>query len=293
MNWQHIKDYVKQVVSNPYVKSPLIAVAILLAVVILFFGFLYVFSKHGRGFPVPNFTGLTFEKAHALAKQKRLRLEITDSVFILTRVPGSVIEQNPKPGIYVKANRRIFLTTNAINPILVPMPNLEGLTLRQAKSLLSLQGFELGYLSFTPDIAINNVLEQHYKGDLIAPGTQIPKGSTIDLLLGQGMNYEKTVLPRVIGLTFAEARNLLLDASLNIGKIVYDETVIDNLDSLKARAYSQYPNPFGDETQINFGAKVNLWFTINESRIPKDAMVEGEIKTPPAIKKEQAEEILE
>ena len=67
----------------------------------------------------------------------------------------------------------------------------------------------------------------------------------------------------------AEAHNLLLEASLNLGRTSYDETIIDHLDSLQARVYSQYPNPnLEGDNAINFGAQVDLWLTQNESRIP-------------------------
>jgi eukaryotic-like serine/threonine-protein kinase len=269
MDSQKIKELLKRAIENPFVKTPLIAAGILLIAIVLFFSFLHIFSRHGRSFPIPDFTGLTIERAEALAKEKRLRLEITDSVFIMTREPGTIVEQNPSSGTYVKANRRVLVTSNANNPLLVEMPNLVGMTLRQARSMLHLQVFRIGSLSFTPDIAINNVLEQYYQGKEISQGTLIPKGSDINLLLGRGLYGERTVLPRVIGLTLAEARNLLHEASLNLGRYTYDATIIDNLDSLQARIYSQYPNPTG-ETNISFGARVDIWLTLNESRIPPD-----------------------
>lgn len=277
MDLQKIKDFVLKILYNPFVKTPLIAMAIMLVAIFLFFAFLHIFSRHGRGLPVPDFSGLTKEKALVLAKQMKLRLEITDSVYIMTREPGTVVEQNPSAGTYVKANRRVFITTNAVNPILVEVPNLVGLTLRQAKSTLLLQGFRIGSLSFVPDIAVNNVLEQHFQGREIPPGTLIPKGSDINLMLGKGMHNEKTVLPRVIGLTLAEARNLLHEASLNLGRFIFDATIIDNVDSLQARVYSQYPNfTLPGEVYINFGARVDVWLTLNESRIPPEPKLEEE-----------------
>jgi beta-lactam-binding protein with PASTA domain len=278
-----IKSLLINFLKNPFIKTPLLAIAIVLVAGLVFFLFLHVFTRHGQGFPVPDFTGLNKQQSIALAKQKRIRIEISDSVYIMTREPGSVISQNPSPGLYVKANRRIFLTTNAINPQLVEMPNVVGVTLRQAKSILDLKGFTIGNLSFKPDIAINNVLEQRYMGNEVEPGELIPKGSTINLVLGRGLYNEKTVLPRVIGLTLADARNLLLDASLNMGKTKYDETVLDFVDSLNARVYSQYPNPMG-ETTINFGSRVDLWLTLNESRIPPPP--------EPEIKKEEKDSLL-
>jgi beta-lactam-binding protein with PASTA domain len=290
---QKTKDIASKFFSNPYVKTPLIAMGIVAAAVILFFAFLHIFSRHGKGFPIPDFAGMKIEKALEYAKDNDLRIEITDSVYIMTREPGTVIEQNPSAGTYVKANRRVFVTTNAVNPLLVEMPNLVGFTLRQAISTLNLQGFEIGLLAFTPDIALNNVLEQHYRGKEIDPGTKVPKGATIDLLLGRGLRNEKTVLPRVIGLTLAEARNLLLEASLNLGRFSFDETVIDHLDSLQARVYSQYPNPNPEgENAINFGAQVDLWLTQNESRIPVEENSKENRKEENQIE-EPVEEIVE
>ena len=52
-----------------------------------------------------------------------------------------------------------------------------------------------------------------------------------------------------------------------MGKTRFDETVQNFVDSLNARVYSQYPG-YMPETFIGFGSRVDLWLTINESRIP-------------------------
>ena len=265
--FEKIKNYFLKLLNNPFIKTPLLALAIVVVAGILLFIFLYFFTRHGQGYPVPDFTGMDRQQYLAVAKKNKMRIEISDSVFIMTRNPGTVISQTPTPGVKVKANRRVFLTVNATNPQPEEMPNVVGLTLRQAKSTLELKGFVLGNLSFKPDIAINNVLEQHYLGSAISPGEFIPKGSTINLVLGRGLNNEKTVLPYLVGLTLADARNLLLEASLNMGKTRFDETVQNFVDSLNARVYSQYPG-YMPETFIGFGSRVDLWLTINESRIP-------------------------
>ena len=291
---QTIKDFFKRIFNHPLIKSPLIALAIVALAVALFFAFLHIFTRHGRGFPIPDFSCMTVQDAKKKAADLDLRFEITDSVYIMSKDPGTVIDQNPTPGTFVKANRRVLVTSNAVNPLLVEMPNLVGLTLRQAKSTLNLQGFKLGYLSFVPDIAVNNVLEQHFKGKQIEPGEEIPKGSEINLVLGKGLYNEKTVLPRVIGLTLSEARNLLQDASLNLGRFTFDETIIDNVDSLQAQVYNQYPNINWEiETFVNFGGRVDIWLTQNESRIPPEPKPEVEEADSTFKYLEPEEEILE
>lgn len=292
MDKQAIKDFLRKIYSHWMVKTPLIAAGILAAAIIIFFIFLNLFTRHGQGFPVPDFSGLNKQKAEEMARKKRLRFEISDSVYITTREPGSVVDQNPSPGTYVKAQRRVFVTINAQNPLLVEMPNIVGVTLRQAKSVLDMQGFRIGYLSFTPDIAVNNVLEQRFDGKQVEPGELIPKGSVIDLVLGKGFSNQKTVLPRVIGLSLSEARNVLIEASLNMGKLRFDETIKDHRDSIDAKIYSQYPNPVGD-SQAAFGARVDLWLTLNDSRIPKEVEpIKQEVKKE-IIFNEPEEEILE
>lgn len=265
---QKVIDWLKRMYANFYVKTILLALGIVLALIVTFFIYLNIFTRHGRTFPVPDFRGMSHAEIQKMARKKNLRVEITDSVFIVTRRPGSVIEQNPTAGTQVKANRRVFITINAKNPIKVEMPNIIGFTLRQAKSILEQQGIEIGYLSFKPDIAVNTVLAQRYQGREIIAGTMIPKGTRIDLVLSRGMNNEKTGLPQLVGLTLGEARNRIIEASLNIGQFKFDETIKDFKDSLDARVYSQYP-VYYEPNEIYFGAKVDLWLTLNQSRIPQ------------------------
>jgi len=168
----------------------------------------------------------------------------------------------------VKKNRRVFVTINAKNPIKIEIPNIVGYTLRQAKAILEQDGFEVGTLYFRPDLGLNNVLEQRYNGQIAEPGMRIPKGSKIDLVLGQGMSGERTGIPQLIGLKLNDAISRIVEASLNVGRIRYDETIITNSDSLDARVYSQYP-AYMENATLSFGTRVDIWLTLNQARIPK------------------------
>lgn len=263
-----IKALLHKLVQNPYVKTVLIAIGISLAFLLVLMIYLRIYTRHNQSFPIPDFRGKSIAELNEIANDENLRVEISDSVYIFNRKPGSVIDQNPDPGTHVKKNRRVFITINATNPIKVEVPNIVGFTMRQAKAILEQQGLEVGYLSFTPDLGVNNVLDQRYGGKSIAAGTLIPKGSKVDLLLGMGMYGERTGLPLIIGLKLNDARNRIIESSLNIGKIRFDETIIDFKDSLDARVYSQYP-AYTEPNSISFGAKVDIWLTLNQSRIPK------------------------
>lgn len=273
--WENIKKLLLKIYSNYNVQTILFPLIAILGIGLLFFIFLFVFTRHGQSYPVPSFSGLKQHEVMKLAKQYKLRIEITDSVYILTRKPGTVVEQNPTAGTKVKQNRRVHLTINARSPKKVEMPNIVGVTLRQAKGILDPQGLIVGNLIFVPDIAVNNILEQKFKGKTIEPGTLIPKGSRVDLVLGRGMQNERTGLPLLIGLNQSDSRSRLIDASLNLGQVKYDETIIDYKDSLNAMVYSQYPAYSEYNTSIGFGARVDIWLTLNEARVPRIKAIIG------------------
>lgn len=266
---EYIKKILQRVYANYNVQTVLFPFLLITGTALLFFIFLFIFTRHGQSYPVPSFNGLKQSEVVKLANKYKLRVEVTDSVYILTRKPGTVVEQNPAAGTKVKQNRRILLTINARNPKKVEMPNIVGVTLRQAKAILDQQGLIVGNLIFVPDIAVNNILEQKYKGKQIEPGTLIAKGSRVDLILGRGMQNEKAGLPLLIGLNQSESRSKLIDASLNLGQVKYDETIKDYKDSLNALVYSQYPAFSENDNSISFGARVDIWLTLNESRIPR------------------------
>ena len=95
------------------------AVAAAGIVVSALFSMLDVITRHNDELIVPSFVGMDVESAHKLAAENHLRLEITDSVYIVRMAPGAIYKQNPLEGSHVKKNRRILLTINANTPKMV------------------------------------------------------------------------------------------------------------------------------------------------------------------------------
>ncbi|MEW5844758.1 MAG: PASTA domain-containing protein [Bacteroidota bacterium] len=283
-----VKQYLLKLYQNPYINTILKGLGLILAIVIVLMIFLRIYTRHNQEQPTPNLAGMSIEEATEIIADNNLRIEIADSVYIFNKKPGSVIAQNPEPGTMVKKNRRVFVTINAKNPIKIEIPNIVGYTLRQAKAILEQEGFEVGTLYFRPDLGLNNVLEQRYNGQIAIPGVRIPKGSKIDLVLGQGMHGERTGIPLLIGLKLNDAISRIIEASLNIGRIRYDETIKTHNDSLDARVYSQYP-AYMENATLSFGTRVDIWLTLNQARIPK--IERADSVNAPLTK--QADEIIE
>ncbi len=234
-----------------------LAIAAALAVIIIWtvLKLLDLYTLHGRNISVPDIVDLQVEDASELLYAENLRYVINDSVFDETRETGSIARQDPMPGSKVKKNRTIYLTTVAVLPEMVAMPNLIDLSRRQALSVLETHGLKVGRLDFQPDIARNAVIEQLYRDGPIEPGTPVKKGTVIDLILGEGLGENITLVPLVIGMERSEAIRALNNASLNIGRETYMDDLEENI-----KVYMQNPDPLDTPKYLEAGREVALFY---------------------------------
>lgn len=263
-----MKRFFKILMSKMLLKNIIYAAGLCVLVLWLTMLFLKIYTRHGQARIVPDFKGLTINEVEEVCEKHKFRYQIADSVYI-TRMPkGSVLEQNPMAGSRVKKGRNIFLTMNAVSPELVVVPKVIGVTFRQAKAILEAKNLSIGKLEYVPDIAINNVLNQRFKGASIAPGSEIPKYSKIDLVLGNGYGNKNTYIPYLAGKDIDNARELLIDAFCNIGTIIYDYTINNKEDSLKAFVWKHIPD-FNDDHPVKLGTYVDLYITVDPKRIQR------------------------
>ena len=211
---------------NPYltILKHLCVIAVL--ALVLIFGakiFLNLFTRHGRELVVPDFSNLTVLEAEHLARKSHLRVAVTDSVFLKRMKKGAVYRQSPLPGSHVKKDKRITLTINANIGKMVTMPDLVGLSMRQAKAELLSRGLVLGKLVYVQDMATNNVLKQIRGEEEIMPGTMIESETVIDLVVGLNGYDASTYVPDVKGLKRMSAVDAIHDSSLNIRELRFDE----------------------------------------------------------------------
>ena len=232
-----------------------IMVVVAFAVLFLAMKILDVYTLHGEEYSLPNYTGLTVKELEEYRLGSEMEFIIIDSVFNGREEPGTILEQNPKPGSKVKQNRNVYLTIVAKTPEKVKMPNLLDLTLRQSISLLETYGLEVNKLEYVQDLAKNAVLQQVYKGDVIPPGEEIFKGSKIDLILGTGRSNSYVRVPFVIGKKQKQAREILHKNSLNVGKQYF----LDSDDTTHLRIYSTEPSA-AEGAKAPMGTFVDLYY---------------------------------
>ncbi len=264
-------DFLRFLASKQFWRHFALAILISVFVLIFIFIFLKIYTRHGQALSVPDLRGLSITETKRVLESKKLTFQIIDSVYNNSVSPGCVVEQNPSADFKVKENRTIFLTINAFNPEMVLMPNVVGISLRQAQAIIETSGLVIGRLNYVPDIAVNNVLEQKFKGIMIESGDSVPKGSKIDLVVGRGLSDEKTAAPYLIGMDLEAAINKITSRYLNVGAIIYDSSIVEFEDSLYAFIWKQRP-VYDDETLINLGSTVDVWLTADSTKLPADTL---------------------
>lgn len=261
-----MKQFLKLLTSKVLWKHIAIIAGVAIIITISIFIGLKIYTKHGRAYAVPDLRGLTVAEAEMIIDARKLRYQVSDSVFLSHEARGTVVDQNPIPNFRVKENRTIFLTINAMNPERVAVPDVTGVSLRQARAIIESNGFEVGRLIYVPDLALNNVLRQQYNGKDIKPGELIIRGERIDLVLGEGLSSRTTLVPDLTAMVLERARSLILESSLNAGAVIYDDTVITEEDSLNAFVWRQRPEYF-EGSQIRMGSTIDVWLSVDSTLI--------------------------
>ncbi len=234
----------------------LVALAmVIVLLVIVQFG-LKSYTRHGESITVPDLRGMTFEQVKTILNGKNLDWEIMDSVFDMHKAPLSIIDQNPKPNSKVKEGRTIYITINATKAPTTEIPDLIGRSsLKYAKMQLESYGLKVGELIYKPDPHLNAVNGMQIGGKNVKAKTRVPRGTVIDLVLGDGGGSIKINVPYLIGKRYDEVEFQLRGSSLNIGALVVDEGVSDTAGAV---VYKQYPAA-GEGSTIRLGEPIDLW----------------------------------
>jgi beta-lactam-binding protein with PASTA domain len=231
----------------------LVILAILTGLLIYFFeGYLPNTTNQGVTVTVPKLEGRSYSDLENYLDQYHLRYEVNDSTFDSDFPPLTVMKQFPRAGALVKENRKIFISLNAKNPPKVKMPRLLDSSVKNAALVLKSFGLELGEITYKPDIAANAVLEQRYKGKVIAEGTEIAKGSKIDLVVGDGRGDADFEVPNVMGMDLESAQFAIVGGGFKMGEISYDVST----DKTPNTVLRQVP-PAGVKATI--GEKIDVW----------------------------------
>ena len=236
-------------------------------------------TRHGEDIVLPDFTGMTFDDACKLAKDKGLEIVVGQEIVNEDLDPGIITDQNPSVdkdssnGIHtvkVKPGRRIYVTRVTLNKEIIIVPYVARQEIGPALQQLRVAGFNVDTLIYEKtDKFANQVLGQRVKGREISDKDSITmrRGSGVTLIVSYTDDNCTATVPTVVGLSLSEARRVLWSAGLNVGNITYNKSV-DLSDKRMTKVCMQ---GIGPERVVPYGEFVSLEISADAAEI--DSMV--------------------
>ena len=250
-----------------------IAIAVLVVAVLLgiLSWSLSSYTRHGQKISVPDLRGESIDKAAETLEALNLTLVVMDSAYNVEKKLNSILEQNPKPGSKVKEGRKVYLVVNASKVPSVEVPDLAGKSsMKYAKLQLQSVGLVAGNVIYRPDPHLNAVIGLEVAGKPVGKGSKLPKGTTVDIVLGDGIGGEEINVPYLLGLTLQEATFTLQGRGVNIGAIVLQQGTTD---SLRAFVYRQVPAHSAGK-KIRIGESIDLFVA---DKLPDDVVIDASL----------------
>lgn len=217
-------DWIKWIFTNTwfyYLAGGIILTGVLLALM-LNFVIMPEYTNYKEGVTVPDVTKISLTKAQQKLETYGLRHEVLDRRANASYPANYILEQEPAALQIVKPNRKVYLTVNTeVRPTAV-VPDVEDLSLRNARIQIENYGFEVGTISYESSRFRNAVMEQS-----LAPGDTADKGSVINLVVSDGLGDRMVAVPDVVGLRLTEAQQQLREASLRIEEIRFEPSAAE------------------------------------------------------------------
>lgn len=159
--------------------------------------FLDSWTRHGDEVEVPVLKGNSIELAEITLENQGFKCEIMDSIYETTLKPGTVVEQNPAGGSWVKEGRTVYLTVVAFSPKMVTVPDFLNVSMRQGRSMFEGLGIKVHLVTVASQFK-DLVLGAKVNGVPLKPGQRIPVTSNVTLEVGGGYMDDEEVDPNSV-----------------------------------------------------------------------------------------------
>jgi beta-lactam-binding protein with PASTA domain len=172
----------------------------------------------GKEYLLPDITNLSLKEAIEILQKRDLSLKVLAEEYNPSKPPGTILSQSPGPRAKVKKGRIVKVVVSKGEKI-VQVPNLKGVSFRQAELMLGEEGLKVGEInripsdSFPEDVVINS-----------SPsfGLSVPSGMSVNLEVSLGASPDTVTIPNLAGKSLKEARNILKELGLEVGEIKYE-----------------------------------------------------------------------
>ncbi|MBS1488499.1 MAG: PASTA domain-containing protein [Bacteroidetes bacterium] len=227
---------------------------------ILFFlsvGYFYIYlpytTHHGETVQVPALRGKSIGELENFLKTYKLRFEVNDSSYSDSLPRLSVTRQFPFAGSVVKPGRIIYVSLNRVTAPTVPVPDLIDGSVINAQAVLKSNELRLGRVYYVAD-PFRLVKELQFKHKQVVAGTRLPKGSVIDLIVGDGLGPADYVVGNLVGDEYSIALKKLLAWNLHLGNV----EIMPGADTTGTKSFVYKQNPAAGDS-VRVGDPVALW----------------------------------
>lgn len=208
------------------------------------------YTRQGLTVTVPDVRNKSYEEAARVLAAHDLKAERIVERFNPRLARDIVYEQTPEPNVTVKPGRHVFVTVNSGQALMVTVPRVGDLSLREAENRLKAVGLKVEDLlaDTIPSPYPNTITRQDPM-----PGDSLPQGAGVRLWYSTGLGQTYVQVPDLIGMSVRDASQRLLD--LKLRPVVVGETEEQAaLDEQEVRRQSREPG-----TEIRAGSEVRIF----------------------------------
>lgn len=202
---------------------------------------------------VPDMTGQDMEAASARLAKMGFGVEISYAPSE-TLLEGLVITQTPEPGSTAKKGDKVTLTVST-GPAELIMPDLSGLPLEEAQSIIEAMGLELADVVYElrEDVAENAVVSQ-----IPAADSDVAEGTSVSLIVSGDAVLAGARIPKLSGLHVSQAVRLLNELGF-VACFVYEE----ESDLPEGSVIEQSP---GQGIHAYYNNQIDLWVSAYDDK---------------------------
>ena len=251
-------------ISKQLWKNLLIMILVFVFLVIAVDQVLKMYTRHGQKIPLPDYVGESITSASEDAERRTFEIIIADSVYMVGRRGGIILDQIPEAGQLVKEDRKIYVTTTKFKPDMVrleDLPPFYGRNYERTARVLNMaHSIRTSIVERTfdpgPEGHIMGVL---FEGDTIVyrdemkEGVQIPIGGSLGFIVSQQRGGTVEV-PNLVCRTYDEAEFIIASYKLRVGNTRMQGEV-SSLD--RAFVVGQDPE-YASDARIEMGSPINL-----------------------------------
>lgn len=262
-------NFLKSRVFWVQVALAVVAIVVLLSLTSWFLG---LYTNSGRTVVVPQLVGQLQAEVQDEVRNGDMDLRLIDSIYRADVRPGAIVDQIPEAGKKVKKGRTIYITINAFTKEMTAMPALVNFSFRNAKVNLQNAGLNMGRVDSVPSPYNGLVLKQSVAGRAVNAGERLPKGTSVDLVVGRGDTEGSAVVPDLVGRLYDDAISALAEARLSVGGVSFDASVRTASDSAQAVVFRQSPE--AEAGAVDAWSPVNLWLSTDMGKLTERMLEE-------------------